>query len=365
MKTIGEKIKEYRKKAGMTQEQIASRLDVTFQTVSKWETGTSCPDLSLIVPIARLFGISTDELFGVNDWEPDQRYTELKEEYDRTYRTNDFAARQKICETAVAEYPGDMEWLSNLAWVVSNRSFEYEDNEKYAAEQEKAIKLFDAVIKNCKDELLRGSAIDGITQLLGWRGRKDEAKRYAEMLPERVVRSRDSVMENCLEGEELVRFKQKALWNSLEGILNKLSLLWCDSNDRNELFRAKIKELLDVMIPDGNYLEFNHNLFFATQSRVNIMMKKGADTDSERVLALLGDMNKYATDYDRIAFDKPGVYKYTSPMFDRIETDTRDWLGNEGETMMQDFEEYLRDSKFDFLRDSNEFKTILETKSFL
>jgi len=38
--------------------------------------------------------------------------------------------------------------------------------------QEKAIMLFDAVIKNCGDELLRGNAIIGITQLLGWRREK-------------------------------------------------------------------------------------------------------------------------------------------------------------------------------------------------
>lgn len=361
MKTMGEKIKEYRKKAGMTQEQMAAHLSVTFQTVSKWETGTSCPDLSQIVPLTRLLGISTDELFGVNDWEPDKRYKELKDAFDRTYKTEDFAARQQICETAVTEYPGDMKWLSNLAWVVSNRSFEYEDHEKYVAEQEKAIKLFDAVIKNCKDELLRGDAIEGITQLLGWRGRYDEAKRYAEMLPERVGVSRDSVMENCLNGEELVRFKQERLCFDFEGILYKLSLLWCDGDDdRNELYRAKIKELVQVMIPDGNYLEFNHPLYYAARSRVDILMRKGADADIDRVFALLGDMKKYAADYDRIVFDEPGVYKYTSPMFDRLDTDTRDWLGNEGGTMMQDFEEYLRDPKFDFLRDDPEFKAIME-----
>ena len=41
MKTIGEKIREYRRKADMTQEKLASAMNVTFQTVSKWETGVS------------------------------------------------------------------------------------------------------------------------------------------------------------------------------------------------------------------------------------------------------------------------------------------------------------------------------------
>ena len=123
MKHIGIKIKEHRLKNNMTQEQLASYLNVTFQTVSKWETCVSSPDLSLIIPLTRIFHISADELFGVNDVQPDIRYEELEREYDHTFKTDDYAKRQSICEIAVAEYPGDMNWLSNLAWVISNRSF--------------------------------------------------------------------------------------------------------------------------------------------------------------------------------------------------------------------------------------------------
>ena len=53
--TLGEKIYKLRTKRSMTQEQLASYLNVTFQTVSKWETCTSSPDLSLIIPITRIF----------------------------------------------------------------------------------------------------------------------------------------------------------------------------------------------------------------------------------------------------------------------------------------------------------------------
>lgn len=87
MKTIGDKIKEYRKKAGLTQEQLAARLNVTFQTVSKWETNTSSPDLSMIIPLTRLFGVSADELFGLDDFEPDARYAELTAEYNHTLKS--------------------------------------------------------------------------------------------------------------------------------------------------------------------------------------------------------------------------------------------------------------------------------------
>ena len=59
--------KKYRKLSGMTQEEIAKFLMVTPQAVSKWETGNGAPDISLLVPIAELFGVSTDDLLGRTD----------------------------------------------------------------------------------------------------------------------------------------------------------------------------------------------------------------------------------------------------------------------------------------------------------
>lgn len=64
--SIGQIIKRLRKKEGFTQEEFAVLLGVTSQAVSKWENNTGMPDISLIVPIAHVFGVSTDVLFGIN-----------------------------------------------------------------------------------------------------------------------------------------------------------------------------------------------------------------------------------------------------------------------------------------------------------
>ena len=61
---LNETISFYRKKQGLTQEQLANSLGVTNQSVSKWESGQCCPDISLIPRLADIFGISIDELFG-------------------------------------------------------------------------------------------------------------------------------------------------------------------------------------------------------------------------------------------------------------------------------------------------------------
>ncbi len=71
---IGEKIYSLRKKHNLSQEELANELNVSRQTVSKWEVGESCPDFDKIVPLCELFGISTEELLR------DKKIEEKKEE---------------------------------------------------------------------------------------------------------------------------------------------------------------------------------------------------------------------------------------------------------------------------------------------
>ena len=59
---LGNKLYKLRKAKGLSQEDLASRLDVTRQTVSKWEVGDSTPDLEKLVLLAELFEMSLDEL---------------------------------------------------------------------------------------------------------------------------------------------------------------------------------------------------------------------------------------------------------------------------------------------------------------
>ena len=61
---LPEKILQFRKALGLSQEQLAEQVGVSRQSISKWETGQSVPDLDKLVALSRVFGISTDELLG-------------------------------------------------------------------------------------------------------------------------------------------------------------------------------------------------------------------------------------------------------------------------------------------------------------
>lgn len=59
---IGEKLYDLRREKHLSQEEVAEKLNVTRQTISKWETNQSTPDFDKIVPLCQLYGISADEL---------------------------------------------------------------------------------------------------------------------------------------------------------------------------------------------------------------------------------------------------------------------------------------------------------------
>ena len=61
---LAENIKALRKQKGFSQEEVAARLNVVRQTVSKWEKGLSSPDAEMTVRLAELFGVSVSELVG-------------------------------------------------------------------------------------------------------------------------------------------------------------------------------------------------------------------------------------------------------------------------------------------------------------
>ena len=81
---LNEQIATLRKKKGITQEQLAVALGVTNQSVSKWEAGQCCPDIGLLPDIARYFGVSIDELMGVETPEKAEKRDSLYDEFDKT-----------------------------------------------------------------------------------------------------------------------------------------------------------------------------------------------------------------------------------------------------------------------------------------
>lgn len=110
---IGNKIRELRKKKGITQEGLASVLSVSPQAVSKWESGLTYPDMEMIPIIAGYFEVSMDILF---DYDVREMKAKIKKIIDgaKDYCFDDTQKYIEIIKDALQEYPGNEDLLTAL-----------------------------------------------------------------------------------------------------------------------------------------------------------------------------------------------------------------------------------------------------------
>ena len=78
---IGENIRRLRRGMDMTQEQLADKLGVAYQSVSRWENGTTYPDMEFLPALSRIFGVTVDELLGMEENKKKELIVERFREY--------------------------------------------------------------------------------------------------------------------------------------------------------------------------------------------------------------------------------------------------------------------------------------------
>ena len=106
--SLGERLTKLRKEKGLSQEEVAEKLDVTRQTVSKWETDASTPDFDKIIPLCKLYNLTTDELL-----------TGIKQEKEVTSSLSEEEKKRKRIGGLVFSI---FLYFVAIAWIVSSIS---------------------------------------------------------------------------------------------------------------------------------------------------------------------------------------------------------------------------------------------------
>ena len=99
---LADKILELRKKRGLSQEELADVLNVSRQTISRWEVGTALPDAINLVQLSKVFEVSTDYLLGRQDSIPSFLSEEERSIID-LYRKLDRRAKDNVTNTMIFE----------------------------------------------------------------------------------------------------------------------------------------------------------------------------------------------------------------------------------------------------------------------
>lgn len=349
MNTIGQRIKEYRRKCDLTQEKLADFLCVSYQAVSKWECGVANPDITMIGPQTKVLGISSDELLGLIDAGDAKRREELEKEYRESWNTGDLDKREEIVNILVSEYPHELKYRDWLADCIYYRAFDYE-GERFAAEIERSIKCYEMVIEGSPDGYIRNSAISGIVIAYSMLGRYDEGKKYAELYPEFVGSTKDEVMWWCLTGDERVKQRHKVLSSKFEDIIGEMHSL---GTKYGELIIAMIKQ----MIPDENYLYHHTDLF---RAYIAVAKERAVTGDLDGAVEALVKARHHAGEFDRMC-NEGGVYRYTSPYLEFAEVNTTKIMRTGTSTDTEDFVYFVTNAdEFIPLRDRPDFMSLLK-----
>lgn len=174
---IAKVIREYRKKAGMTQEEMAKRLGVTTPAVNKWENGNSKPDIELLAPIARLLHISLDTLLSFHEELQPSEINEIIREMDNILSTEGFEKAYGWAAEKINEYPNCNGLIWQVAVMLDAKRImdDCPDSEKY----DEQINAWYERALNDENEEIRHHAADA---LFGFYMRKKEYEKAGEYL---------------------------------------------------------------------------------------------------------------------------------------------------------------------------------------
>jgi len=211
---MGEKIRTLRKARDISQEVLAQALGVTFQAVSKWETGSALPDVTLIPAIAGFFGVSTDELFDVNMLEQERLVEDICNNAFK-YRFSDPDKAEEILREGLKRFPGNEIILNNLLVEYTVQGPERNDD---------IIALCKSILEIARLDDVRYDVLRILAETYKATGQQALVAPTLEQIPE-LYFTKLGCMAELLEGNESLDAAKKQLGLDLESMINMLLII--------------------------------------------------------------------------------------------------------------------------------------------
>ena len=209
---IGNKIKQLRKQRGITQEQLANSIGISFQAVSKWENGIALPDITLAPILARYFGISMDELFEFNQKEIESAIDTIVNEAYK-FRESDPPKSRSILEGGLKQYPENEVLLNNLLYVLN-----------YSENPDETISVASSLIEKTNQADMKYDALRFLAYAYKVKGDLKSAEAAIEQIPE-IYFTKLTEMAYLLEGKPKYEAAEKQKWISFENLIQMMEKL--------------------------------------------------------------------------------------------------------------------------------------------
>ncbi len=343
-----DKLRELRRKKNVTQEALANHLGITPQSVGKWERGEGFPDITLLPAIALYFGVTVDELLGVEEARKEAKLAAYDREAQEYLHAGKVGDAIEVRERAYREFPNDLGAAVDLM-----HDLYFENGGEQRERAERIIELGERILDESRVTWQRESAIQILTYVYHDLGDKETALKYAKMGGDLYTTSYD-LRASVLDGEDGIKCAQSYIQNLL---------LLCSLSARSLTGKAdmtteeKIKALEFAVAVRLLPFDADENVGYAAL---------GVSQDCSEIAAYYARLGKYEESFD--ALEKAARYAVDSTMrkkrrfksfiVNRIEDDpssmTKNYEGNSCDLRLA----ALRADEFDPMRDDERFARI-------
>ncbi len=344
--TIGEKIKYLRRKNDVTQEKLAEYLNITYQSISKWENNNALPDISLAVPLANFFGVTLDELFDRNgDLQAAEIEEYINKDYDLAHISSAEAVGERIAmwRQAVEKYPRDFRCLKHLAdalhtslhwWQHDAFKGSCDDNAR------EVIRICERILGDCTDNGIRQSAVQTLVYTYSYSylevANEEKAVEYANMANS-IYTCRESLLGYAYFTKE---GKKKGLQHQHQYALTLMA------TPEEYIFALETAlKLWKALIYDDNFLFFSVRVGYICSQLARNYAVLG---DREKTLLYLEMGYKYVKAFEELPTEED--VPYTSVFVCEATSGRHPF-----DTCMDAFASDLTKSCFDFVRQDPRF----------
>jgi len=347
---FGETIKKLRRQKDMTQEQLSEYLNISTQAVSRWETNSSLPDITLIPMLSNIFDVSSDVLLGIDVTAKEKRIDDILKHSEEYWRNGYNERAAEILRDGLKEYPNSykiMRMLMSNIWHLGD------DEEK----TKEVIRLGEKILAECTDDELRHSAIQLLCYTYPTVGETEKAVELANKMPDTVL-SRHNLLAIIYSGTKKFETRRYNIFGNISSLMQDMIYNNPYLDDGSQpytteeliiIYKQSI-EILGVIFGDGNYGFFRQHLAWRY-------------TDIARFYAQLGDYDN-AVKYLKIAAEhsiKLDIEGYDSGEYTALIFKGMKFGGVSHNTTSNDSMhqlEEMKDSAFDPIRQNADFTEI-------
>lgn len=356
---IGNRIKELRRAKDITQEEFSEYLGVSYQSVSRWENSVCYPDMELLPIMADFFGVTVDSLIGVDDVIEKERVGRYLEEFQHAISKGNISACIEIARKGVNEYPNNYILLNKLMFALfvagdddGNIPDWKKNREKY---DDEIIRIGERIMKYCPDLDLSLEATARLAFQHCEMGRKKKGREVYETLPT-MEQCREQNIWWALEEDEKLPFLRDKIRNEYYNLRSSIWLLGesgCLSDEESLAVMMKLYDFQKVITDNQS------NLDTWGEARIPFVIAEIylRLNNTASAFNYLEQAAKAAKQFD----ERPEEQLLNCLLLGEITQKSTDFQTSDTRTLCQIMKEtWLSDEEFDAVRETAEYKEIIE-----